>query len=294
MSSSTLFIVIASLLVVMATILFFYLIKYRTKNRKILTIQTVALFSVFLSLSIILSFISFPGPGIIPGVSLGFDEVPIMVMGFLLGPLEGFVFGVIVDLITTLTSGYGWLFVYALVKPTTGLIAGIIGNQKENFQQKKGIMISTILTQIFIVSLFIVSMVLLNVLSISGANYDGWGTSPDYFTSSEIETLNISISVIFSVTMIVYWIVWFKIDKENLAYLNMSVSIVVVQCIFTSFIFNSAAADLYYGVPYYLSVVARCYTNPMLIPLEAGLLYGILKGTKYAFSRMSKPEDRWI
>jgi uncharacterized membrane protein len=55
------------------------------------------------------------------------ESVTVIAMGFLFGPLEGIVYGLLADILGTLISGYMPLPIYMVTYPMIGLYAGIGG-----------------------------------------------------------------------------------------------------------------------------------------------------------------------
>jgi uncharacterized membrane protein len=55
------------------------------------------------------------------------ESVTIIAMGFLFGPLEGIVYGILADILGTLISGYMPLPIYMVTYPMIGLYAGLGG-----------------------------------------------------------------------------------------------------------------------------------------------------------------------
>lgn len=270
-----------------------YLSWAKYKKTTVFTTQNIALFSVFLAISIALSYWTIT---IIPHVlSFSFSTIAVMYIGYLLGPAEGMIFGLLADTVKSMLHGYSWMFLYAIGEPLIGFFAGIVGMYKEEYTKQKNQMYLIIVIQLFFAILFILSMTLVNVQDIFGANqYSG---SLIYISDQARLGMNIAIPVIFLAMELMYWFFWYrqkeKGKSKEFIQFNISLLIVIITAIVTSFGLNSIAAQVYYGTPYQLAALSRVFSNPIFLPVQAVVLFGAINLTDYANKLMTNKEDRW-
>jgi hypothetical protein len=50
--------------------------------------------------------------------------ITIMIVGFIMGPLEGIIFGIITDSFSVLINGWAPLFLFAIQYPFIGMLSG--------------------------------------------------------------------------------------------------------------------------------------------------------------------------
>ena len=269
--------------------LFLIFYKINRKGDKILTLQNISLFSIFIGVSIGLSFLSIT---IIPNaLSISFDLIPLMLLGFLLGPIEGMTFGFFVDTIFTLIKGWQWLPIYALTKPTVGLISGIIGNYSKKENKREWIWYEVLITQLLIIASFIAAIILINVQDSLGMNT--WTLELIDITPETRKSLNIAFPTTFVLFEVVYIYLIYKLSKEQIAYLNYSSLIVLLIALFTSYGFNSIGAQIYYGVPYQFSALSRVFSNIILLPLEIYFLYILIGYSPYLSNILTNSKNKW-
>lgn len=80
--------------------------------------------AVLLALRILLGFISIPIPGV--NLTISFSWIPIMVMGWIFGPVHGLVFGFVCDnLCFLIRPTYLWFWMFAIQEPIIGFMSGI-------------------------------------------------------------------------------------------------------------------------------------------------------------------------
>ncbi|NQX83652.1 MAG: ECF transporter S component [Mycoplasmataceae bacterium] len=198
-------------LVVILFLIFLFISYKKGEKNKTFTIRTISIFVIFSGLSIALSYWSIT---IIPHVlSFSFSTIPVMYIGFLLGPKEGFIFGLFTDTIKSLIKGYPWMFVYALTEPIMGLISGYVGLNKEKYKTKKYKIALIIFVQIFFLLLFILSMTLINVQDVFGAKE--WGGIV-YIDESIRKIINIVVPDIYLSFEVIYVFLYFKKMKNDL------------------------------------------------------------------------------
>lgn len=253
---------------------------YKKKNKKVLTINKLTFLGVMLGLAIILNYISFSFG--VPGqsVEISFDYIPILIVGFLLGPLEGILFGVLTDSILVLLNGYAWNFFLAVQKPILGLIgagaAYIYHNEKFKISN---------FTKIFILetSLFSLSITSIVLLSLS---------NPEEYSKALVGSiLFILIVSVLIVNVIFYFI--YKNDKKNLDIFVISMMMVLISRLINSLILTPIGMQILYGHEFIVSLLPRVVTMSFWAPINGLLIYYLLKGLGPKIDRLFDVENKW-
>lgn len=145
----------ATLLLITVLSLVVFGILYKKSKREILSINRIAYFSIFLSLFLIQSIIMMPLIKL--PIPFSFNSIIVIAVGFIYGPIEGIVFGLVADSLKTLINGWTYQILPSLIYPIIGLTAGLAGMIYKS-ELKIGKITSMILFQflaiILLISLF--------------------------------------------------------------------------------------------------------------------------------------------
>ncbi len=252
---------------------------YKKNNKQIFTNNKIAFFGIMLAISIPLNYfgIWLGPPGTSPKIS--FDYLPIIIVAFLLGPIEGFIFGVLSDSIILLLSGFPWHFFMAIQKPTIGLVSGMLflvfakNNKIENEQVNYKIIFAL---QLSIISIFISTQLILFLLK------------PN-------ETLMISSFAASIITFIIFeimFVYYFVKKKKEINMLSISLIIIIVTRVINSWIFTSIA-QTFYGIPFEESILLRIITTSITGPINGVVLFWLLKGLMPTIDRYFDNYNKW-
>lgn len=184
--------------------------------------------AVLLALRILLSFISVPVPGV--NLTISFSWIPIMVMGWIFGPVHGLVFGFICDSICFLICPtYLWFWMFAIQEPIIGFMSGIakaIYEIRSNGDKKN-------------IYDFLVAQIILftfTLSSLSGILLWANNNVLDYFNSYKYICISLSF-VYFVVIECFMWIYLRNLKKQRSRYLLFLYAITLISVIMAVFSF---------------------------------------------------------
>lgn len=106
----------------------FYSFSYKKSGREFLTIRKVTLLSVFFSIFLIQAFITRVASSSANVMKFNLDIITIILVGFLIGPLEGILYGFITDSLRVLIVGWNYQILSMMSFPLMGLISGYMGD----------------------------------------------------------------------------------------------------------------------------------------------------------------------
>ena len=114
--------------------------------------------AVLFALRIILGFVHISIPNI--NISISFAWIPIMVAGWIFGPVHGLIFGFVCDSFAFLISPTSvWFWMYAIQEPLIGMISGITRSWYEFRKQKsKNIVYDVLIQQIVLFAFALTSL----------------------------------------------------------------------------------------------------------------------------------------
>ena len=252
------------------------------------SIKLMALLGAIIALRILLNFISVKIPGI--GVSISFSWVPTMLLGWIFGPIHGFIMGFVLDtLCFAMTPSSVWYWLYAIQEPVVGFMAGIASSVCAlRLNRKKANPMYDIMVQQIMLVVFIGTSIACILL---------WmGTGEEaikYFDTYKIITLvMLGAYVVIMECFTFIQIKGFEKHKERtliFIYATMLVTIVIIVFSFAlgpitaveylKYV-NGVYPDNYllYGTIFYL--VPRVIVESIKTPLEALIMYGLVLATR--------------
>lgn len=130
-------IVISCSLILISSIIF-YFFKYKKEGTKILTIEKIPIFGMFLAIFIFQAYLTRVIPHTNEIIPFSMDDLTVVAIGFLYGPIEAIFFGAIADTTRTLINGWGFQVIAFFIFPITGLISGYFGRmyKKRNIDNR--------------------------------------------------------------------------------------------------------------------------------------------------------------
>ena len=90
-------------------------VKKQNRVQKFFTPRRICAMAMLIALQIVLA--RFLGWQVSEGLRISFESIPVLIAGMWLGPLAGFLVGVISDVLGTIISGYGVYFVPLAITP---------------------------------------------------------------------------------------------------------------------------------------------------------------------------------
>ncbi len=236
--------------------------------------KLMLIIAVLFALRIILGFVHISIPNI--NISISFAWIPIMVAGWIFGPVHGLIFGFVCDSFTFLISPTSvWFWMYAIQEPLIGMISGITRSWYEFRKQKSKNIIYDILIQQIVLFAF-ASTSLCGILLWVNDNV------LDYFNSYKY--ICIGLICAFLIAIEIFTFINFsknREDKNKSSLFLYSVALVSIIMISFSFLLGPIAAVEYlkyingsypemymrYGLLIYL--IPRIIVQSIKVPFES-------------------------
>lgn len=201
-----------------------------------------------------------------PSLRINLNAIPILLGGILLGPIPGFLIGVVSDLLCFVIKPGGPLFLgFTLSSGLTGLIAGVMYKflHKREFKSLKyfNALVSVIV---------VLSLAYFNVISFRDGSI--------YYLDDPLNPLSFVLFLALLILFAIYPFFATRILKraEAVASENL-LFIVTVEQIINSVFLNTLWLTILYGQAWIVLLPARIITNVFLIPLYTIILAGVLK-----------------
>lgn len=218
------------------------------------SIRLIVLFSILISMRLIIQRLSIPVPGFMMSVSISW--IINILIGWWFGPIIGIMGGVVTDTMAffVYNTGAKWFWMYAIQEPIVGFISGIIGSfyllisEKNNqifvikffkkwiyFKLNKNI-ISIMLNQFFLISFTAISLVILIFFSdgkFAFANQNKFDKN-NFF--GYYRYVAISIMILFFLFYEFFSYIFLKSKKNHLSLICFLSTIIIINSLLFSFI----------------------------------------------------------
>ncbi len=249
----------------------------------------ISLLAILIALRIALNFATIPIPQF--GMTLSLAHTPLMIIGWLFGPIIGLLTGALTDTICYFIKPTGvWYWMYAIQEPMLGLISGIIGSiyllRKDTISHK----FDMILFQVISISFFVFCLVFIFDFAKPDAKWQKGGIQ-DLDKFYEIYRYVISsVLTLFLIIAEIFIIVCFNKKKnDNPKLIIYAILLCFLNSVIFSFIMGTYAAVGYYayihngnvstsfvkyGYMFYL--VGRVVKESFRMPLQCIVLWGVL------------------
>ncbi len=271
------FIAFFSLILIISFV--FFTMKYIKQKRNVFELWKISILSIFMGIFLIQSFISFPMiDGIIP---FGLDDVVVIVIGFMIGPIEAILFGFITDTTKTFINGWTYQLLPALIYPLTGLIAGIFGEiYRTNLKRKKDVNNSELKVSKKLMSFDFISFQVITLLFVLFTMITPTFIRNDVYEDfNKILVLTSSI-VLFTLLEITFIYLMFFSKKETTfdikILLYVTISIILTRII-TGWVIRPFSMYFYYGYDLQFQVISRIATSSYLVPIKIIISYWVIK-----------------
>ncbi len=266
------------LLVIILSFVYFS-IKYKKEKRNIFELWKISIISIFLGIFLIQSYITLPMiDGIIP---FSLDDVVIVVIGFMIGPLEAIVFGFVTDTTRTFINGWSYQVLPSLIFPLTGLIAGWFGElYRRDYKNKEEIKNSD---KSFLAKMFGYDFIIFQFIVFAFALFTM--ITPTFINNSVYEDLNKTLIICSSILsfillefMFIYLMFFSKrqstLDIRILLYITISL---IISRILTGWVIRPYSMYFYWGYNFNFQLISRIATSSYLIPIKIITSYWVVK-----------------
>ncbi len=249
----------------------------------------IALLAIFISLRIALNFATIPIPQF--GISLSLAHTPLMVIGWLFGPVVGLFTGCLTDTICYFIKPAGaWYWMYAIQEPMLGFISGLIGSIYLLRKEKQTHKFDMILFQIIFISFFIFCIVFIFNFASPDNKYQK-GDIKDFEKFYEIYRYVISsVLTVFAIVVEVFLIISFQKKKNNnpklviysimLCFLNSIIFSFIMGPYawigYNSYLYNGKLPTSFIKYGYMFYLIPRVVKESFKMPLQSLILWGVL------------------
>lgn len=260
--------------------------------------------SILLALRLVLGRFVIYIPGITLSVSIAWT--PLIIIGWIFGPILGLIMGVITDTLAFFISPSGtWFWLYAIQEPALGLLAGIIGSfcnlrikQFQRTQNKKSLIFEFLFFQIVLIGFLTISFfVLINTLENAQRPFAERTLLSDFLQHGGYYVILSGLVIFFLVAEFLYLIFLFKYKKPFILTTYIITATILFSIVFSfalgpisaneffKYINGGRSSNSYitYGAIFYL--IPRIIKESLKAPVQAMLLLALIPLTQAAIER---------
>lgn len=249
----------------------------------------ISMLAILMSLRFVLQFTSFYVP--VFSFSISVSWTPLIIIGWIYGPIFGITVGFITDSIGTLLSGSTWFWLYAIQEPMIGLIAAIFGyicRYATSKSQTKKTYIDLIFFEIITIAFSLTCIFVLLIQTKSGNSFENKSKLEAFFLDNSIWIISSSVAFFFIFIQSIALIFYFKF-KKNFRVVIWTITLVCTLSILMSFILGPISANEYYkfihngqsspswlklGAIFYL--VPRVFKESIKAPIQIFILLSVM------------------
>ncbi len=243
--------------------------KNKNKNVKAINIQKMAFVAIFSALVFVSGFFTFTIP---PGVSLGFEEVSLILAGFILGPINGVIVALIGDSLAQglLLGAFAKRHIsYFLVAPIAALLGSLLRKAYDYFKYNKINERASVYTFNGVTIILFLSMLFLVLFGVKGVEENG--VYPSYSLFEKI--FYPLMAIIF---ILISQFLFFRVRKQensNLVLFSLVCLIVLSEKIIGSWMLGTINSNQIYGVPTEIAFASKVVSTPIVVPFTSVILY---------------------
>ncbi|BAC43837.1 ECF transporter S component [Malacoplasma penetrans] len=235
------------------------------------SVNSIAILAVLIALRLVLQKFSIFIPAFSLSISLAWT--PLIIIGWIYGPIFGLVSGIVTDSLALLMSKSTWFWLYAIQEPMLGLIASLFGYAYRLLTNKNNpnkiwsfIFFQTILLIFSSICIYILIFKVSTDIRFEGKS------SLEKFLYSNSKWVILSSIIFFAVCMETLALVFFKKFSKNFIMCALIISLVCSISIIFSFVLGPISANEYYkfihnGIdsPYFVKYGVIFYLIPRAI-----------------------------
>lgn len=229
-------------------------------------IKTIAIVSLFVALSLVLSLFSWMIPLFgFPSLKVGLSQMPIMLVGFIFGPSWGFIAGLLEDMLELLTGTVAFpFFGFTLNKILIGVIPGLtyrFVKSKNGFTKQLPYILITIISISALIYVFSTQRVSLP---------DG-----DVVITMEMQLI-LSAFILLLVSTLVIGLRIITKQNEHAYLLNWVIGVILVEMLI-QLTLTPLWLDIMYGIPFIVSVSVRLVKSVLMILVNTFIGHVLLR-----------------
>ena len=259
----------------------YWTIKYKKTHHKFMTIKKLVVMSLFFAFFLIQAAIGRYGN--VTSLWISFDGITVTVIGFLFGPLEAMLYGVIADTTRTFMLGWTWLMYYAVAYPMSGLIFGSIAYWYKNTKQKENIKLWTILFQVIVLFVIVLGF----AAPYFGVELNGGNTLPIWQAATVV-----SIAMFFLEWLFIHY--YRRKDKQDICLLSLLCAAFVLGRTVDVYVIRAIGDSMkYYSgwAAYVPNLLFDMFKESYLLPLNLLFAYSLIKITIFASKQVNTPKE---
>ncbi|MGL5591306.1 MAG: ECF transporter S component [Mycoplasmoidaceae bacterium] len=256
----------------------------------------MALLSSLVALRVIMQFFTIPIPQF--GLTLSISHTPIIVIGWLFGPVIGFFTGILTDTICYFAKPTSpWFYLYAIQEPLLCMMSGILGSlyliNKNKEKMKTEIVVSKLVLYLF--SLF--TLIILIIYAQPNNNFQGSSDLDDNDFFNVYKYVAIGVIILFVIVYEIFFLYLYKKKKKvdrlflyltTIGFLNAIIFSFFLGTIsaveYTRIFFPSNNNFIKYGAMFY--VTPRVIKESIKTPIQIILLFSIIMSVTPYFEKM--------
>ncbi|BDV02654.1 MAG: hypothetical protein HPAVJP_5430 [Candidatus Hepatoplasma vulgare] len=264
-------IIVVSCSFLLLSSILFYFFKYRKEGTKILTIEKLPIFGMFLAIFIFQAYITRVIPHTNEIIPFSMDDLTIVSIGFLYGPIEAIFFGAIADTTRTLINGWGFQIIAFFILPITGLISGYFGRMYKNKSiNDKGSAESFIMkTNLLYISFLALTFTWLLFF---------------------VEDLRLEVSFIYlgiNLFFIIIFMIWMFLLLKNKKYRDLSLIFfislaIIIARVITGYVIRPYSQYFYFNYNWLGEINLRIASSSYLIYIRIFVYFYFIKSALYA------------
>lgn len=196
---------------------------------------------------------------------IGIGWIPVIIGGFALGPVKGFILGLTRDTVGWMIGGYAWHYLQAIQEPIVGFVAGVAGLlyvAKISKFKLKMIHIGAIAS----FALFVVVTLLLNNKYVFQSTTSGNIIHRDYESWYVVGT--IIVLLVFIAGSLLMYLYQSKRNKEHINIIALISATYIIVIIINSFVLSPLYYLSRYDVQYQYSLIPRILKEGFILPIK--------------------------
>ncbi|MGL4768647.1 MAG: ECF transporter S component [Mycoplasmoidaceae bacterium] len=239
----------------------------------------IALFALLIALSAIFKIVSIDIPEF--GISLSISSIPLMVGGWLFGPIIGLLYGAIADnIMFVVKPPIAWFYMYAIASPLLSMASGFFSSIYRIRLTKKNHWIDFIVFQVFtIVFLSFIIIFMEHVITQINLN------EKYYNIYKYAKYYSLIFPIIFFAILEISFFINFKIERKLMViYLSC---LAITNAVIFSFLLGTQSAMMYFNylkihpfqdlkVQYSIFLLSRIAKESIKTPLELFIIIKII------------------
>lgn len=267
----------------------FFFPMYPLKLKKSITLITTL--SLLIALRIVLGFATINIPQF--GMVISIAHTPLIIIGWIYGPIIGFFSGIITDTISYFSKPDGpWFLLYSIQEPLLGMLSGVISSIYVLRKNSRNNLFDIIFSRVICYSFTLISLIVILVYATPGAKWQGISqiNQNDFF--NVYKYIAISLLIIFIIAYELFNIIAYKKNKEKeklfiyaslICFLNAMIFSFLMGTIssveYYKFLYGTESPSLIkYGIMFYLfpRIIKETIKTPIQITILITLLYIII------------------